>query len=225
MPIKDLVKGMKGEKIPEEIQKIAEGLPYREFMSVVLLVDKIKLVNKTKIKTIGNIVPDSWIYVQEPDVKMGRLQIFNNWSPYIFNKKEDIKDKVLISLEYFCNEEDEDWNMPEKDFIDFAIKEAIKIDLIDKNTVIEDTYRIKIKKAYPAYFDTYDQIDTLVEYLNTYENLYCIGRNGQHRYNNMDHSVLTAFEVANNIINNVKQRDSIWKVNTEKEYHEIKNQK
>ena len=223
MPIKDLVAGISGQSIPEEIKQIAEGLPYREFMSVILLVDKINLKNKTEIKTIGNIVPDSWIYIQEPDVKMGRMQIFNNWSPYIFKNKEDIKDKVMLSFEYFCNENDAYWNMSDEEFINFAIQEAMKINLIDKETVIEDSYRIKIPKAYPAYFDTYYQIDKLVDYLNLFDNLYCIGRNGQHRYNNMDHSMATGVEVANNIIKNIKSKENIWNVNTEKEYHEIKN--
>ncbi len=222
MPIKDLVAGISGQSIPEEIKQIAQGLPYREFMSVILLVDKINLKNKTKIKTVGNIIPDSWIYIQEPDVKMGRMQIFNNWSPYIFKNKEDIKDKVMISFEYFCNENDTYWNMSDEEFINFAIQEAMKINLIDKETVIEDSYRIKIPKAYPAYFDTYYQIDKLVDYLNLFDNLYCIGRNGQHRYNNMDHSMATGVEVANNIIKNIKSKENIWNVNTEKEYHEIK---
>lgn len=83
MPLKDLVGGLKGEKVPDKIQSIAKGLPYRDFITVGLLVKRLNLENKTKIKTLGNIVPDCWIYVQEPDVKLGRIQIFNNWSPYM----------------------------------------------------------------------------------------------------------------------------------------------
>lgn len=221
MPLKDLVAGIKNEKVPDEIKEIANGLPYREFMSVCMVVNKLNLKNNTKIATVGNIVPDSWIYVQEPEVKMGRLQIFNNWSPYIFKNKEEMENKVLIGLEYFCSEDDEYWNMSDEDFIEFAKKDAESIGLIDKNSM-EEAIRIKIPKAYPAYFDTYAEIDKLIKYLNQYENLYCIGRNGQHRYNNMDHSMLTAIETIKNIINGTKDKENIWNVNTEQEYHEQK---
>lgn len=221
MPLKDLVNSFENENVPEEIVKISNGLPYREFMSVAILANKINLKNTTKIKTINNVIPDSWVYIQEPQVKMGRLQIFNNWSPYIFKNKEDIKDKVLLSLEYFCNETDEFWNMTEDEFVKFALDEAQKINLIDKQEVIW-AKQIKIKKAYPAYFGTYYEIDKLVKFLDEYENLYCIGRNGQHRYNNMDHSMLTGLIAAQNIINNITDKKEIWNVNTEKEYHEKK---
>ena len=221
MPLKDLIAGLTNEKVPRKIKEIANGLPYREFMSVCMVVDKLNLKNNTKIATLGNIVPDSWIYVQEPEVKMGRLQIFNNWSPYLFKNKEEMENKALIGLEYFCSEEDEYWKMSDEDFIEFAKKDAESIGLIDKNS-IEEAIRIKIPKAYPAYFDTYAEIDKLIDYLNHYENLYCIGRNGQHRYNNMDHSMLTAIETIKNIVNGKKDRENIWNVNTEQKYHEEK---
>ncbi len=224
MPLKELFEAIASkEAIPDNIYKSAVSLPYREFMSACLLVDRINLKNNTKQKTVQNILPDSWDYIQEPEVKMGRIQIFNNWSPYLFKEKEDIKNKVLLSLEYFCSENDEYWNMKEQDFIEFAIKEAIKINLISTETKILETKQIKIKKAYPAYFGTYEDIDNIINYLNSINNLYCIGRNGQHRYNNMDHSMLTGIETANIILNNKQEKDNIWKVNTEKEYHEIKN--
>lgn len=202
----------------KQIKQIAQGLPYRDFITVGVYLNKLKLKNKTKIKTLGNIVPDNWIYVQEPDVKIGRIQIFNNWSPYLV---KDAQNKVWIGLEYFCNENDEYWNMDEKQFTDFAISELEKMNIIDKKDVL-DTHVEKVKKAYPAYFDTYSQIDKIIEYLNKFENLYCIGRNGQHRYNNMDHSMLTAIEAVNNIKNNIKDKSNIWNVNTQKEYHETK---
>ena len=218
MPIKNLVEGFIGEKVPKKIKDIASGLPYRDFITLGLLVNKLNLENETNIKTLGNIVPDCWIYVQEPDVKLGRIQIFNNWSPYMVQNPEET---VWIGLEYFCNENDEYWNMTDEDFINFAIDELEKMNIIKKEYVI-DSHREKVKKAYPAYFDTYKDMDKLIEYLNTYENLYCIGRNGQHRYNNMDHSMVTAFETVKNIKNNIKTKDNIWNVNTEKEYHEEK---
>ena len=218
MPIKDLVSGMKGDTVPEEMLKIATGLPYRDFMTLGLLVKKINLKNKTKIKTLGNIVPDCWIYVQEPGVKIGRIQVFNNWSPYMVEKPEDT---VWMGLEYFCNEGDEYWNMPEKEFADFAINELVKMKIVNKEDVL-DSHLEKVKKAYPAYFDTYENMDELISYLNTFSNLYCIGRNGQHRYNNMDHSMVTGMEAAKNIKSGIETRDNIWNVNTEKEYHEKK---
>lgn len=218
MPLKDLVEDMKEEPVPEDIKNIATGLPYRDFMTVGLLLKKLDLKNKTKIKTLGNIVPDCWIYVQEPDVKLGRIQIFNNWSPYMVSNPEE---NVWIGLEYFCNEGDEYWNMSDEEFTKFAIKELVSMGIIEESDVL-DSHRKRVKKAYPAYFDTYSEIDKLIEYLNGFENLYCVGRNGQHRYNNMDHSMVTAMETVKNIKNNITTKDNIWKVNTEKEYHEVK---
>ena len=218
MPVKDLVLGFKGEDIPPQITEIALGLPYIDFQTVGVLVNKLKLENKTKIKTLGNIVPDCWIYVQEPEVKMLRLQIFNNWSPYLV---KDAENTVWIGLEYTCQENDKYWNMSDEEFSKFAIKELVSMNIIDEADVI-DSHREKVKKAYPAYFDTYEHIDKLIKFLDKFENLYCIGRNGQHRYNNMDHSMLTAIEAVKNIKNNVKTKDNIWNVNVEKEYHEKK---
>ena len=217
MPLKDLVANM-DTKVPTKISKIAEGLPYRDFVTVGLLVKKLNLKNETNIKTLGNIVPDCWIYVQEPDVKLGRIQIFNNWSPYMVKNPDKT---VWIGLEYFCNENDEFWNMSDKKCIEFATKELISMGIIKENDVL-DSHREKVKKAYPAYFDTYDSIDELIKYLNKFENLYCVGRNGQHRYNNMDHSMVTSFETVNNILEGKKKKDNIWNVNTDKEYHEEK---
>lgn len=218
MPLKDLVGGLKGEKVPDKIQSIAKGLPYRDFITVGLLVKRLNLENKTKIKTLGNIVPDCWIYVQEPDVKLGRIQIFNNWSPYMVEKPDKT---VWIGLEYFCNENDKYWNMSDEEFIKFATEELEKMNIIKKEDIL-DSHREKVKKAYPAYFDTYSDIDELIKYINEFDNLYCIGRNGQHRYNNMDHSMVTAFEATKNIKNNINDKENIWNVNTEKEYHEEK---
>lgn len=217
MPLKDLVRDM-DTKIPTKIQKIAEGLPYRDFVTVGLLVKKLNLKNETNIKTLGNIVPDCWIYVQEPDVKLGRIQIFNNWSPYMVKNPDKT---VWIGLEYFCNENDEFWNMSDKKCVEFATNELISMGIIKEKDVL-DSHREKVKKAYPAYFDTYEHIDELIKYLNKFDNLYCVGRNGQHRYNNMDHSMVTAFETVNNIIEGKKKKDNIWNVNTDKEYHEEK---
>ena len=188
MPIQDLIAGMDGCD-NTEVQRIAAGLPYRDFVTVGLLVNKLNLVNQTGTPTLGNIVPDCWIYVQDKGVKLGRIQIFNNWSPYMVEKPEET---VWIGLEYFCAE------------------------------AVLDAHREKVKKAYPAYFDTYAQFDQVVDYLNTFDNLFCVGRNGQHRYNNMDHSMLTAIHAADAIKHNSTDKGAVWNVNQEKEYHEQK---
>ena len=216
MPVKDLVAGM-GENVPSDAKEIAKGLPYRDFVTVGLLLNKLNLKNETGIKTLGNIVPDCWIYVQDVGVKLGRIQVFNNWSPYLV---KDPQNTVWIGLEYFCDEGDAFWNMEEKECVDFAVKELISMGVIDADAKVLDSHREKVQKAYPAYFDTYGRMDELISYLDTFENLYCVGRNGQHRYNNMDHSMATSFEAVSNIISGKKTKENIWSVNTEAEYHE-----
>ena len=215
MPIKDLVGGM--NDVPEHEAKIAAGLPYRDYMTVGVLINKLNLENKTDHKTVGNIVPDNWVYVHDRSVKMGRFQIYNNWSPYMV---KDLEHTVWIGLEYFCNEGDELWSMKDEDFAALGVREMVNLNLIDSRNNVLDTHVERVKKAYPAYFDTYSEIDTLIAYLNTIPNLYCVGRNGQHRYNNIDHSMCTSFETVNNIINGIADKSNIWSVNTEKEYHE-----
>ena len=220
MPVNDLVAGIKGSEIPQVVEESAKDLPFRDFVTVGLLLDKLNLKNETKLKTLNNIVPDCWIYVQDTGVKLGRIQVFNNWSPYMV---VDLEHTVWIGLEYFCNEGDKLWNMSDQEFSDFAVDEIIKMGMIDSKADVLDTHSESVKKAYPAYFDTYEEIDTLIHWLNGIDNLYCVGRNGQHRYNNIDHSMCTSFEVVHNIVNGIRDRSNIWNVNTEKEYHEAKN--
>ena len=216
MPIKDLINSI--GNVPKKIYSIANDLPYRDFVTVGLLVDKLNLKNETNIKTLNNIIPDCWIYVQDSNVKLGRIQVFNNWSPYMV--KNPMK-TVWIGLEYFCNENDDFWNMSDKDCINFVTSELIKMEIISKKDII-DAHRERVKKAYPAYFDSYKDIDKVIKYLNGFNNLYCIGRNGQHRYNNMDHSMLTGFRCVDCILDKKLNKNIIWEVNTEKEYHEEK---
>lgn len=218
MPIKDLTAALTGMDVPADVQRIARELPYRDFITVGLCVKKLKIQNRTKIKTWQGRVPDTWIYVQERDVKVGRLQIFNNWSPYLVN---DYENTMWIGLEYFCTEGDELWQMEREAFIQMAIDEMVKIDILAREDVV-DACQVKIKKAYPAYFGTYYELDTVKKFLDGIENLYCLGRNGQHRYNNMDHSMLSAMECVRNLKAGITTKDNIWAVNTEKEYHEGK---
>ena len=217
MPVKDLVAGM--NDVPEDMRTIAEGLPYRDYLTLGVLVPKLLLNNKTKHKTIGNIIPDNWVYVHDRGIHMGRFQIYNNWSPYMV---KDLENTVWVGLEYFCYENDEWWNMSEDEFAKFAIEDMIKLGLIDNADSVLDYHEEKVKKAYPAYFDTYERMDELTTYLNTIDNLYCVGRNGQHRYNNLDHSMCTSFETVKNILSGRTDKSNIWSVNTETEYHESK---
>lgn len=217
MPLKDLIESF-SIKVEPDIKRIATNLPYRDFMTVGLLVKKLKLKNTTNIRTIRNMIPDCWLYIQDESVKLGRIQIFNNWSPYMV---EDPIDNIWLGLEYFCNENDSLWNMSDEEFINKAIDELVSMDIINKEDVL-DSHLERVKKAYPAYFDTYSEIDKLITYLNQYSNLYCIGRNGQHRYNNMDHSMMTSMIAVKKIINNDKDKTEIWNVNTEEVYHEEK---
>jgi protoporphyrinogen oxidase len=135
---------------------------------------------------------------------------------------KDLAHTVWIGLEYFCNEGDELWSMSDADFAALGVREMVNLNLIDSRNNVLDTHVERVKKAYPAYFDTYSEIDSLIGYLNTIGNLYCVGRNGQHRYNNIDHSMCTSFEAVKNILNGVRDKSNIWSVNTEQEYHEEK---
>ncbi len=216
MPLSELADALDDGLNYRQLQ-IAKGLPYRDFITVGLLVDKLLPENHTKIKTLGNIVPDCWIYIQEPSVKLGRLQIFNNWSPYMV---ADPENSVWLGLEYFCNEGDELWQMSDDDFIKFAADELASIGVINAADVRHGV-RVKVPKAYPAYFDTYENISELRDALDDIKNLYCIGRNGQHRYNNMDHSMLTAIAAVCAIVGKFNKSD-VWKINADKTYHEGK---
>ncbi len=214
MPVKELIHAM-NPNVPVNVREVAEGLIYRDFVTVGVLIKNLKIINETKIETVNNIVPDNWIYIQERDVKLGRLQIFNNWSPYMVKDP----DTLWIGLEYFCNEGDELWNKSDDEFAVFAIDELEKIGIIDKTEVLDSTV-IRMPKAYPAYFGTYDKFQVIRDFVDRFENLYLIGRNGMHRYNNADHSMLAAMTAVENIINGIKTKENIWQVNTEGEYHE-----
>ena len=219
MPIKDLLQAIGEENAPSDVYEVATSLPYRDFMTVGLLLNGLKVKNKTKMKTLGNIVPDCWIYVQDRDVRLGRIQIFNNWSPYMVENPER---QVWVGLEYFCNEGDEMWTSPDQVFIDKAINELVKIGVIENTDAVLDSTLIRVKKAYPAYFGSYARFDIVKDYLNGFENLYCVGRNGQHRYNNMDHSMVTSMVACECILSGNTDKEGLWSVNTEKEYHETK---
>lgn len=222
MPIKDLLEAIGKENAPEEVYDVATNLPYRDFMTVGVKLDGLKVKNKTKIKTLGDIVPDCWIYVQDRDVRLGRIQIFNNWSPYMVDEPEKY---VWLGLEYFCTEGDKMWTSSDEAFVSNALDELVKIGVIESKEHVLDTTLLRVKKAYPAYFGSYEKFDVVKDWLNGLDNLYCIGRNGQHRYNNMDHSMVTAMVACENIISGERDKTALWSVNTEKTYHETKTEK
>lgn len=216
MPLSDLFGALRGITVPDAIMKAATSLPYRDFITVGLLLNELKIKNRTKLTTYLNRVPDTWIYIQERHVKLGRLQIFNNWSPYMVSQFEE---KIWIGLEYFCNEGDALWNMADEECIGMAIKELEAIGIIDSGSV-EDSVRIRMPKAYPAYLGSYREMPAIRGFIDSISNLYCIGRNGQHRYNNMDHSMLTAMKTVDNIIAAQTDKSNIWEINTSEDYHE-----
>lgn len=217
MPVNELIASIEGVDVPQKIKDIAKGLPFRDFITVGILAKKLKISNQTDRKTKRNIVPDNWIYIQEPDVTVCRLQIFNNWSPYMVKDEKNI----WIGMEYVVSEQDDIWKLSNKKMSEFGIKELEKIGILDPKQVL-DTTVIKLKKTYPAYFGTYNEFDKIRKFTDQFDNLYLIGRNGQHRYNNQDHSMLTAIEAVGNIISGRKDKENIWNVNAEKEYHESK---
>jgi protoporphyrinogen oxidase len=217
MPMKQLLTNMQ-PAVPEAIHKIADGLLYRDFITVGLLMNKLKIrKDKTKPASKDNTVLDNWIYIQEREVKVGRLQIFNNWSPFMVADP----DHVWIGMEYFCNEGDPLWNMEDEALKKFAIDELASIEIIHKEDVLDSTV-LRMEKAYPAYFGTYGQFDELKNYTEQFTNLYLVGRNGMHKYNNSDHSMLTAMTAVDNIVLGKSDKKNIWEINTEMEYHEEK---
>jgi protoporphyrinogen oxidase len=216
MPICDLAAFLDAADSP--FARIARGLPYRDFMTAGLLLRRMTAPQTGRDAISGNgMPPDNWIYIQEPDVKIGRLQVFNNWSPAMVADPSTI----WLGLEYFCGEGDDLWSMEDSRFIDFAAGELEKIGLISRHDVIDGTL-VRVPKAYPAYFGHYAEFGKVRAYLDQFSNLYPVGRNGMHRYNNQDHSMLAANRAVDAILNHGRGKAEIWDVNTENEYHEAK---
>ena len=212
MPIQHLIRSLPVTPIPAEVKEVSEGLIYRDFITVGLLVNKLLVTEPD-----GSPLKDTWIYIQEPDVTVGRLQIFNNWSPWMVADRS----KMWIGLEYFCNDTDPLWKMPDEEIKKFAVAEMEKIGILRASDVL-DGHVVRVPKTYPAYFGTYDRFDVIQKFTDRFENLFLVGRNGMHKYNNQDHSMLTAMAAAENIMNNVADKSNLWAVNTEQEYHEEK---
>ncbi len=206
MPIKELIKGFSCD-VPAKVKEVSNGLLYRDFVTVGLLLDNINFK-----------LEDNWIYIQESYVKVGRLQVFNNWSPFMVNDAT----KTWVGLEYFCNDTDAIWNFSESEMIQLATNEMIQLGFINSAENVLDSKVIKVPKTYPAYFGSYSEFNEIKNFTDSIENLFLVGRNGMHKYNNQDHSMLTAIQAVQNIINNNLDKSNIWSINTEEEYHEQK---
>ncbi len=215
MPIRDLIAGLE-TPAPQEVRRIAQGLVYRDFVTVGLLLKRLRVGPQARTDGSNGLIPDCWLYIQEPHVNVGRIQVFNNWSPYM------VKDPMTpwVGLEYFCNEGDALWSRDDRDLAAMAVEEMMKIGFITREDVLDSTV-IRMPKAYPAYMGTYDGLNTIRQYTDRFENLFLVGRNGMHRYNNMDHSMLSAMVAVDNVVQAIKSKDNIWSVNTEVEYHEV----
>ena len=211
MPMRELVRAMDAP-VPANVREVSDGLEYRDFITVGLLADRLKVKEPD-----GGLLKDTWIYVQEPDVLLGRLQIFNNWSPYLVSDPS----KVWIGLEYFCYDTDDLWKMPDDELKQFAIAEVAKIGILDAADV-SDAHVVRVPKTYPAYFGTYSRFDELRAFTDSIDNLFLIGRNGMHKYNNQDHSMLTAMHAVDGLAAGHVDKRALWEINTEQEYHEEK---
>jgi len=214
MPMRELVQALRTE-IPANVREVSEGLQYRDFITVGVLANKLDVTEPD-----GGLIKDTWIYIQEPDVLLGRLQIFNNWSPYMVSDPT----KVWIGLEYFCYDTDPLWAMPDDELKSFAAQELQKIGILRTAEVL-DAHVVRVPKTYPAYFGTYNRFEELRQFTDSFENLFLVGRNGMHKYNNQDHSMLTAMAVVDGIAAGHVNKATLWSINTEQEYHEEKNDK
>jgi protoporphyrinogen oxidase len=211
MPVQELIAGMGGE-VPDSVKEVATGLQYRDFINVGILLKQLATKEGKQLE-----LKDNWIYIQERDVKVGRLMIYNNWGGGM------IKDPntTWIGMEYFCNKTDALWAQSDEAIQRLAIDELIKMDLVRAEDVLDSTVQ-RMEKTYPAYFGTYDRFDVIRNYTDQFENLFLIGRNGMHKYNNSDHSSLCAMVAVDNIVAGVTGKANLWAINTEQEYHEEK---
>jgi protoporphyrinogen oxidase len=213
-PVQELIRSFDVAP-PPNVLEVSDGLVYRDFMTVGLLVRSLRINDATPQGK--KLISDNWIYIQEPDVLLGRLQIFNNWSPFMVADPAN----VWLGLEYFCNQSDEIWNLPDDRMAALATEELSKIGIIDAAEVLDSTV-LRMEKTYPAYFGTYDRFAEIRRHVDQYTNLFLIGRNGMHRYNNQDHSMLTAMMAVDDILAGKTDKTGLWEVNTEMDYHEEK---
>jgi protoporphyrinogen oxidase len=211
MPIKALLRALSVEP-PAEVLAVSDNLLYRDFITVGLLASRLAVHEKD-----GSPLRDNWIYIQEPDVLVGRVQIFNNWSPDLVADPTT----VWIGMEYFCYETDALWQLSDQDLVALASTEIDRIGLLHAADIL-DSHVVRVPKTYPAYFGSYSRFHLVRDYTDTIENLFLIGRNGMHKYNNQDHSMLTAMTAVDNILAGIPSKANLWSINTEMEYNEEK---
>ena len=210
MPLKNLLQGM--NSLPDDVMMTANALPYRNFVIVGLLID-----NQELHRGLNQLLRDQWLYIQDEHVSLGRIQIFDNWSRAL-NQTARCK---WLGLEYFCSDADPEWNDEEQAWIERALNELCTLHFVDKDVEIKNSIVVRQPMAYPGYWDGYERMTEIRSFLDQFENLYCIGRNGQHRYNNMDHAMETAFCVVD-CLDNLANRRTLWGVNEKAVYHEQK---
>ena len=214
MPVKDLSVAMQAD-MPGAVASIGTQLQYRDFITVGVLYRKLRKT-AAAIDPRTHLVADNWIYIQDAGVKVGRLQIFNNWSPYMVASQ----DTVWVGLEFFAKDDDELWGMSDEALKALALREMQQLKLADEADAL-DAVVIRMPKAYPGYFgNAYEHFDELRGYLDGIKNLYLIGRNGMHRYNNQDHSMLSAKFAVEAILAGSSDKSKIWGVNIDDDYHE-----
>lgn len=220
MPVQELIAGMNGGAegaIPDKVKEVAAGLQYRDFINVGILLKQLSAPGKVKDEYKKLELKDNWIYIQERDVKVGRLMIYNNWGEGMIRDP----DTVWIGMEYFCNKTDKFWALRDEAIQQKAIDELEKMGLARADDVLDITVQ-RMEKTYPAYFGTYNRFNEIREFVDRLENLFLVGRNGMHKYNNADHSMLTAMTAVDNICKGITSKANLWEINTEQEYHEEK---
>jgi len=211
MPIRELAQALRPAPDAPALS-IASGLEYRDFITVGLLYRRMS----PKVAGKARCVTDNWIYIQEPGVKVGRVQVFNNWSPYMVADP----DTVWLGLEFFARDDDELWAMNDEALKALAVREMQQMGMADESELLDATV-LRQPKAYPGYFGAaFERFDELRGWLDGLDNLFLCGRNGMHRYNNQDHSMLSARLAAQAIMNGGAGRDAIWSVNIDDDYHE-----
>jgi protoporphyrinogen oxidase len=228
MPLRELIRIITPAP-PKDVLRIAEGLVYRDFITVGVLVNKLNIPDDAVTNPFKKLfrkrknanrrvtrLADNWIYIQQGNVKVGRIQIFDNWSPYLV---ADPENTIWLGLEYFVSEGDELWEMPDEDLLTLARGELETIGFLDQDDFLDGCV-LRMLKAYPGYFGTYDELPVVYEYLNTIPNLFPIGRNGLHRYNNQDHSMMTAMLSVDLICSGLSDKEVVFQCNVDSDYQE-----
>ncbi len=208
-PLIDLVVMLRPSP-PMEIKSITDNLEYRDFIIAGILAKTMREGSGNPFFPEIRLLPDTWLYIQEPDLTTGRIQIYNNWSPYMVGSKN----RVWLGVEFFCSHNDEIWSKSDAELVELASKELDILNLVNYSDIL-DGVCIRTRKAYPSYCGAYNRLHAVKKYLCSFNNLFCIGRNGLHQYNNMDHSMLTAILSVKALTSGNKPPESVWEMEPE----------